>query len=405
LFHRLFSAKTIYLIFVTVTALAFTTFATLSAIYRFQTAQLNPFELMLIGTVLELTVFLFEVPTGIVADLYSRRRSVIIGMVLIGCGFILEGAVPILAFMLLAQVIWGLGATFESGAIEAWITDESSEAEAAELFLRGTQIAQAVSFLGIGLSVALAQLYLGLPMIIGGIAYLGLALFLVFKMPETKFKAQLNSDHSLLRNLKTSFQAGIGAAKQKPELFTLFIITAILGASSETFDRLNEAHFIADIGMPSVFTPVIWFGLISAGSSVLVILLIERVRRRVDVSSQLVLTRALFGITIALAVSVFGFAMAGNFVLALVFYMSAILFRTLNRPLFTAWFNQKLVSETRATVMSMNAQMDALGQITGGPLLGLLAQAYGMPLAFVVAAFILLPAIWLYRNVLRKMVA
>jgi len=38
-------------------------------------------------------------------------------------------------------------------------------------------------------------------------------------------------------------------------------------------------------------------------------------------------------------------------------------------------------------------------------LLGLLAQAYGMPLAFVVAAFILLPAIWLYRNVLLKMFA
>ncbi len=403
MFQRSFSAKTIYLLFVTITALAFTTFATLSAIYRFQTAQLNPFELILIGTVLELTVFLFEVPTGIVADLYSRRRSVIIGMVLIGCGFILEGAIPILTFMLLAQVIWGLGATFESGAIEAWITDESSEAEAADLFLRGTQIAQLVSFLGIGLSVALAQFYLGLPMIIGGIAYLGLALFLTFKMPENKFKPQLNSDHSLLRNLKNSFQAGIGAAKQKPELFTLFIITAILGASSETFDRLNEAHFIADIGMPSVFTPVIWFGLISAGSSIFVILLIERVRRRVDVSSQLVLTRALFGITIALAISVFGFAVAGNFLLALVFYMSAILFRTLNRPLFTTWLNQKLASETRATVMSMNAQMDALGQITGGPLLGLVAQAYGMPLAFVVAAFILLPAIWLYRNVLLKM--
>ena len=39
-----------------------------------------PLQLVLVGTTLELACFLFEIPTGIVADLYSRRLSVVIGV-------------------------------------------------------------------------------------------------------------------------------------------------------------------------------------------------------------------------------------------------------------------------------------------------------------------------------------
>ena len=70
---------------------------------------------LLVGTLLEASVFLFEVPTGVVADVYSRRLSVIIGYALIGLGFALEGIVPRFEAVLLAQVLWGVGYTFTSG--------------------------------------------------------------------------------------------------------------------------------------------------------------------------------------------------------------------------------------------------------------------------------------------------
>ena len=70
---------------------AFTT----SAIYRFNMAELNPLQLVLLGTALEGSVFLFEIPTGVVADVYSRRLSVIIGYTLVGFGMLFEGAFQI----------------------------------------------------------------------------------------------------------------------------------------------------------------------------------------------------------------------------------------------------------------------------------------------------------------------
>ena len=61
------------------TAFVMATAFTTSAIYRIDVGDLSPFQLVLVGTVLELSVFLFEVPTGVVADTYSRRLSLIIG--------------------------------------------------------------------------------------------------------------------------------------------------------------------------------------------------------------------------------------------------------------------------------------------------------------------------------------
>ena len=121
---------------------------TVNLIYQVQVAHLNPLQLVLVGTVLEATAFLFEVPTGIVADVYSRRRSIIIGTFLLGIGLALQGVVPKFGVILLAQVIWGIGYTFTSGATEAWLTDEIGVDRANPLFLRASQMRTIGSIVG-----------------------------------------------------------------------------------------------------------------------------------------------------------------------------------------------------------------------------------------------------------------
>lgn len=347
-------------------------------------------------------MFLFEVPTGIVADLYSRRRSVIIGIGLMGAGFVLEGALPLFATMLLAQVLWGLGVTFESGAIDAWVSDELGADRAGAAFLRSAQVGQVVSFMGIGLATALGSLYLGLPMIAGGLGFILTALFLILFMPERGFERDLSASHNPFKAMRATFGAGLELANRKPLILTIFLITAVLGASSEAFDRLATAHFIRDVGLPAVLTPALWFGLISAGTSLLSIGVTEVVRRRVDTNAHVAVARALLVINVLLSVCVVAFGLVGNFILALAFYGAAQLLRVVNGPLYRAWLNQSLESKTRATVFSMNGQMDALGQVAGGPLLGFAARSYGMPLALVLSGVLLLPASWLYLRTLRK---
>ena len=65
---------------------------TVDSLYFVTTANLDPMQLVLVGTTLEVSIFIFEIPTGVVADLYSRRLSIIIGFFLTGIGFLVMGA-------------------------------------------------------------------------------------------------------------------------------------------------------------------------------------------------------------------------------------------------------------------------------------------------------------------------
>ena len=77
--------------------------------YQVSVVGLNPLQLVLVGTVLEVSYFLLEMPTGVVADVYSRRLSILIGFILTGLGFILAGAIPRFDTLLLSQVPSHLG--------------------------------------------------------------------------------------------------------------------------------------------------------------------------------------------------------------------------------------------------------------------------------------------------------
>jgi|SRR5581483_1135918 DHA3 family tetracycline resistance protein-like MFS transporter len=133
-----FNGYTVFLFQEFAASLWFAVIFTASTLYQVQTVGLNPLQLVLVGTVLELTAFLVKVPTGIIADVYSRRLSILIGFVLVGIGFLVEGSIPQFWAVLLAQVIWGIGATFQSGALEAWVADQVGEANAGKAFLRGS---------------------------------------------------------------------------------------------------------------------------------------------------------------------------------------------------------------------------------------------------------------------------
>jgi len=77
-----FKAYPVYLFLEAATALLFGMIFTMSSLYQVQRAQLSAIQLVLVGTVLELSIFLFEIPTGVVADVVSRRLSVILGVIL-----------------------------------------------------------------------------------------------------------------------------------------------------------------------------------------------------------------------------------------------------------------------------------------------------------------------------------
>ncbi|MBN1284400.1 MAG: MFS transporter [Anaerolineae bacterium] len=401
--HRTLDAYRVYLIFSGATSLAFSLIFTVNMVYQATTVNLSPLQLVLVGTVLEATVFIFEIPTGIVADVYSRRLSVIIGTALMGVGFIVEGALPHFAAILLAQVLWGLGYTFTSGALDAWLADEIGVEQAGKAYLRAAQVGQAVGLLGTGASAALASIYITLPIVLGGALLITLAVCLGLFMPEAGFKPAPAAGRSSWRQMSDTLRASVGLVRARPVLLTLLGISAIYGMASEGYDRLWTVHMLEDFTLPALdqLAPVVWFGVIQAVGMLFSIGATEIARRRLDLNNHELVARALSGIYAALVVSVVVFALAGNFALALAaFWISGVL-RATGGPVFTAWLNQHIESSVRATVISASQQANALGQIAGGPVVGAIGDLVSVRAAITAAGLALAPSLALFVHTLR----
>jgi MFS family permease len=175
-----------YYVLTGVATFCFTLCFTVGLVYMIVEVGLTPFQLVLVGTVLEVTCFLFEVPTGVVADRYSRRLSVLIGFALIGVGF-LAGAVPSFPAILAAQVLCGMGSTFTSGATVAWITDEVGDEVISHVFTREQQIQMVAAFAGTVCAGGLSLLDIRLPLVLSGAGFLALTVWLALRMPERGF--------------------------------------------------------------------------------------------------------------------------------------------------------------------------------------------------------------------------
>lgn len=401
----------VYLLLVSVGPFAFSLITTVNMVYQATTAALNPLQLVLIGTTLEIAVLLFETPTGAIADTISRRLSIVIGVAVMGAGFILEGTIPTFAAIAIAQLVWGLGYTFTSGATDAWLVDEIGPADAGKLILRGSQAGQIAALLAIPVAVSLGNLAINLPIIAGGGLYVGLAVCLAIIMPEEGFtpSAALTPEKtvagshppSLADRIRTTIMAAVALARTRPLLIMIILISGCYGLFGEGYDRLWTPHLIENFRFPALAgteSLVIWFGMIRGISMALSITLAEVAIRLIDTSRPERIASALLWISIGIGAGILVLALSTSLWLALAGFWLAWALRETSEPLFAAWINHHVDSKVRATVLSIYSQANAAGQFVGGPSVGLVGTHISLRAALAISAGLLLSALPLFQR-------
>lgn len=401
---RKMDAYRVYMLYTLLTDVGFALVWTLSMVYQVEIVELDAFQLVLVGTALETTAFLFEVPTGVVADVYSRRLSLIIGVALLGVGFALLGMVPIFGVILLSQCIAGIGYTFISGAGSAWLADEIGEAPAGRAYLRASQIGMIGGVAGIILCVGLGSIHLQIPIVLGGALFLVTAGMLALVMPEDGFTPTPKEERETWSAMRSTLREGGATIRRRPVLLTILGIMFVFGAFSEGFDRLWTLHLLENFSLPAIgsLNPVVWFGIIGIVSMVIGAAFTEVARRRVNTEKHDSIARALLVIHGLLIASVVLFAVSDTLALSLAAFWLVGSLRGVNGPLQMAWVNQGLDSKVRATVLSITAQTDAIGQIAGGPGIGYVGRVFGVRTALALGGLILSPGLALYMRTLRQ---
>jgi DHA3 family tetracycline resistance protein-like MFS transporter len=95
-----------------------------------------------------------------------------------------------------------------------------------------------------------------------------------------------------------------------------------------------------------------------------------------------------------ISAAMIGFSISPLLPLTIALYLLIDVMRDVQNPLHAAWVNQKLDSSVRATIHSMSGQVDAIGQVAGGPAVGLIART-SVAAAISASGLLLTPAVWL----------
>ena len=384
------SARSVYLLFGAWGGFAWSLINAAWFLYYVTVAHLDPLQLVLVGTALEASYFVWEIPTGVLADAYSRRMSVIAGTAIIYLAWIGQGLVPLFVAIAGFEILRGLGEAFTHGAVEAWVAGECGDDGLEALFLRETQLTQIAGFVGLPIGVVLATVDLRIPIVLGGALGVALAVLLVFVMPERHHPR--GDEARTWRATVGTARRGLWAVRRSALLVALLGAEFFWGAASEGWDRLSDAHLLLDLGFPPFgVTPVVGFGVLSLVGTILIIVTAQVIRRLVQRVDERVVSRWLVAMQVARVACQAVFALAPWSALALALGFLNSMLRASFYPLFNAWLIRRTDEDVRATVLSTTSVASAIGQVGGGPISGAIGNSYGIPLGILSSVAMLVP--------------
>lgn len=385
--------------------------ATAVYVYYVRTIGVTPFQLALISTVHMLTHVLCELPTGIVADVYSRKISVLIGSALAGVCYIITGAVPVFAAMLFATFIEAVGDTFVSGALDAWLTDEVGADQMGAVILRAEQLGTPVHWAGVAASVLLSTVFNHqMPIVLGGTLWLVAAAVLLVLMPETGFVRRTGAQPIMsLRgswhDMLNTFREGVRVVQERQALLLLFAAQVLIGAFGAGLFGFDKLHLFTNFVLPTLRVPWIgaldesaWIAIFAAANSALYLLGIAWLRRTSDLSDAQAAPGILFGLFAMVGIGALAFALAPTFGVAAAALCLVTTLVNMTEPLLRTWLNQNITSSVRATVLSMSTQVNRLGMLGSGLAIGALGNAAGLRVALSASALLLVPLLALLRH-------
>ena len=346
---------------------------------------------------------LFEVPTGVVADTWGRRASYLLGTLTLAGSTLLywllwqtEG--PFWQWAIVSVLI-GLGFTFFSGAVEAWLVDalrfSGYEGELELVFGRGQMVAGGAMLGGSVAGGVIAQATsLGVPFLLR-VGVLVVMFGIAFRvMRDVGFAPQRS--RTPLRDMRHIFTTSLDHGLRNPPVrWVMLAAPFTAGVGIYTFYALQP--YLLDLyGDPDAYSVAGLAAAILAGAQIVGGWLAPRVRGLFGCRT----TALLLG-TAASSLLLLVLALTESFAVALGALVLWGLIFAAATPIRQAYLNGMIPSERRATVLSFDSLMGNTGGVVIQPALGKSADVWSYGTSYAIGgAFqaLALPFLWLSRR-------
>ena len=360
--------------------------------------DLNLFQIALVAAVFEASILIFEMPTGLIADIYGRKISVILSALTLFISGLIFINFPNLYGFIIAEVIMGLGESLKSASLEAWVVDslkhQGKDQNVKDAFSEGKRFyygGRLLGFVGGGYLGSLNIRYIWHPFVI---VFLITFLFLIFFMKE-EYELKKTASAPIIKRIKDTIRQSIKVIKTERIIYALLILAFFFEFSLETISQFWQVHFSENLLIKTQY-----FGWIVAISSFLVILFVNRVTKLYESlrkeTTLLIIIKSIFGLSLLLV------ALTYNPLIAIVFFIIIQTLEGFSGPIFLDIFNKYIPSEQRATLLSFKSLTGSSGEVLSGLCIGVIALKFGLRPTFGLGTLVLFAGLVIFLLFLTR---
>jgi MFS family permease len=331
---------------------------------------------------------LFEVPTGIVADTAGRRYSYLLGTVTLSASTLLyvllwQIEAPFWQWAVVSILI-GLGFTFFSGAVEAWLVDALTATgftgEMESVFGRG-QVVTGVAMLtgSVAGGFIAAQTSLGVPFVLRGIILVLMFVVAFRLMHDIGFKPERGGRP--LAEMRKVASASLEYGWRVPAVKWLMVEVLFTGGVGIYSFYALQPYLLELYGDPRAYQIAGLVAAIVAGAQILGGLAAPRIRRLFHRRTSALIATAVLGV---MALGLIGIFESFWAVIGLI-VVWALLFAA-SMPIRQTYLNGLIPSQQRATILSFDSLMASSGGVWVQPVLGRAADVWGYAPSYLMGA-------------------
>lgn len=348
---------------------------------------LNLLEINLVLATFLITSFVFEVPTGAVADVFGRKVSFVLSCLVRMVAFLLYAVSNEFWVFLVAEFIDAVGLTLATGALDAWAVDgmrrEGHDGKTERFFARAQVLTRALMIVSGLAGGYLATAYgIELPWFIAAAIFLVTAILSGFVMADdraTRTPRAANVDWRI--GVRTTIVEGWHEVRRHRVMRLLCFVTFATTFATMTAQHYWPPRLQALSGEGYWLMGWIWalFNLAALIASGIVPYILRWPREQLLAAATL-----MRGVMLGMAAAATTFQPA---------FLGILLFELgfgFTEPLMLAWMNDHAEPERRATVLSVRQMSFTLGGGIGLCLLGLVALHDGIPLVWGIGALVLI---------------
>ncbi|MEX2135748.1 MAG: MFS transporter [Chloroflexota bacterium] len=365
-------------------------------------AGLNNAEAFAANAFFTLGMVIFEIPTGVFADTRGRRFSYLLGAATLLVSTLLylvmwQIHAPLWGWAI-ASILLGLGFTFFSGATEAWLVDAlhgtGFQGHLEHVFGRAQTVTGAAMLGGTVAGGLVAQLTnLGVPYIIRA-AMFGVTLLVAWRfMRDIGFSP--DSDASAVTAVRNVLRGSIDGGLRNPPVRWLMLAVPFTAGTGIYIFYAAQPYLLELYGDPTAYSIAGLAAAIFAGVQIAGGLLVPYVRRLFRRRTDALLIGGVLGVAF---LAVLG--LKPGFMVALALLAAWSLIGAVTRPMRSAFLNDVIPSEQRATVLSFDSLMGSAGGVVAQPVLGRVADGGGYAASYLISAgvqLVALPLVFLAR--------